>query len=99
MPRPSVVIDPDQQRPVLPLRVPISVDIEFCARALAIEHGRPNRKIGKHRVRAAALALAELLIHEQYVPDVPPDVIDSWCRYLVHDLGEFPPEALDQRKP
>src|SRR5690606_40976458 len=69
MPRPSVVIDPDQQRPVLPLRVPISADIEFCARALAIEYGRPNRKLGKHRVRTAALALADRLIHEQYVPD------------------------------
>src|SRR5690606_26882897 len=99
MPRPSVVIDPDQQRPVLPLRVPISADIEFCARALAVEHGRPNRKIGKHRGRSAALALADGAIPEQYVPDVRPDVIDSWCRYLVHDLGEVPPEALDQRKP
>lgn len=97
MPRPSIVTDPETGRPVLPARVPTNFDIEFCARAMAIEYGRPNKKVGKHRVRDAALKLAETRIHLRYEPDIPPDVLGEWCRYLVHDLGEFPPEALDQR--
>lgn len=95
MPRPSVVTDPDTSRPVLPIRVATAVDIEFCARALALEHGRPNRKVGKHRVREAVLELAAARIHQRDESEVPETVLEEWRSYLVHDLGEFPVDALE----
>lgn len=93
MPRAQIEVAADE-RPVLPVRVSLDADIEFCARAMAVEFGRPGRRVGKHHVRPAVSALASRLIRQEYVPDVPEDVIESWCRYLVRDVGLFPESAL-----
>lgn len=100
MPRSAVELDPESGKHVLPIRVPAGFDLDFCARAMALEHGvgashdLPANKVGKHRVRDAAISLAQSRIRLQREGAVSADVLDRWRRYLV-DLGEFPKEALD----
>lgn len=90
MPRPAV--DPSAGDPMLPVRVPVEADLDTAARAMAIQHGLPNRKIGKHHVRLAVIALVQARFAGEPEPTITAQAQAAWRDRLV-EMGIFPPPA------
>lgn len=92
----------DSGRYRVPVRVPLALDIDFMARALAIEFGSPPQRQGKQgwsgrvgirNAHSACVALVQRRI------DGAPEVVDEshlagWRTYVVEHFGLFPREAL-----
>ncbi len=89
-----------------PLRVPVQVDLDVVATALAIQHGQPPRRtkdggwtgrVGLRRAHDALVALAQRRICAGAEPEMPEDALDGWRIYIVERFDIFPPEALPER--
>lgn len=101
------IAEPDEHgRYLAPLRVPVHVDLDMFATALAVEHGQPPRRtaaggwtgrVGLRRAHEALIALAQRRIDGDQDPDIPVQVFDGWRVYVVEQFETFPPEALPAR--
>lgn len=86
----------------VPLRVPVQMDLDFMARALAAEFGRPPQReggswigrVGLRRAHEACVDLVQRRVTGR--PELPVDegTLTGWKAYVVEHFGLFPREAL-----
>lgn len=99
--------EPDEHGHYLaPVRLPVQVDLDVFATALAIQHGQPPRRtqdggwtgrVGLRRAQEALVDLAQRRISRDAEPEVPGATLDGWRTYIVERFNIFPPEALPER--
>lgn len=86
----------------VPLRVDLTIDLDFVAYALALEWGSAPRregsgwrgKVGRRRAQEACVALVQRRVHGLLELPVSEETLDGWKQYVVQHFGLFPEDAL-----